>query len=146
VVDVGDDREVTDLHAVVSFGLSRRGSRARESLILCEAGASDKGRGAASAPPGSCACCERDGGNSSGRGMRAATMRGMWAEYRRQFVLTQVFIVFICVVLIWHYGKTWLDTLVALVVMELFAFAGAAWTARLRRKWNAKDDSLPLQR
>ena len=70
----------------------------------------------------------------------------MWEQYRKRFVLTQLFILSLSAVLKFYVKADWLNTIAAFVVMQFGAVIGAWWGARLSRKIEAKRDQLPLHR
>ena len=70
----------------------------------------------------------------------------MWEQYRKRFVLTQLFILSLSAVLKFYVKADWANTIAAFVVMQLGGVIGAWWGARLSRKILAKRDQLPLNR
>lgn len=70
----------------------------------------------------------------------------MWAYYRKTFLMTQTLVVLVSLALLLYWKVPFRAVLVYVMVMEIFAFFGAAWAERLRRKVQSAQDRLPLQR
>jgi uncharacterized membrane protein YfcA len=69
----------------------------------------------------------------------------MWAHYRKSLVVTQLFILFACVVSRWQ-GLNWGAIATMFVAMQIGALLGAAWGHRIRRKMRERQERLPLQK
>ena len=69
----------------------------------------------------------------------------MWDQYRRTFVLTQLFILVIVALLIFMAKAGRLNALLAFLFMQIAALVGAWWGTRLKRKIEAKREQLPLK-
>ena len=71
----------------------------------------------------------------------------MWEQYRKTFVLNQIFILAACAGAYFYIAPGSVITALAiLVMMELGSLAGAWWGARLKRKIEDNAKKLPLQR
>lgn len=74
----------------------------------------------------------------------------MWQQYKKTFFRTQAFILIVCALALWWRHVHPVAVLAIVVVMQGFAFVGAAWGARLARlirEQEARDrESLPLER
>jgi uncharacterized membrane protein len=70
----------------------------------------------------------------------------MWALYRRRFITTQSFILGVCLVMRFYFGKTWLLVGICFVVMQVFSIVGAAWGDTLAKRIEQSKDELPLNR
>jgi hypothetical protein len=68
-----------------------------------------------------------------------------WQQYKKTLLVTQVFILLVCVVLCVLAGLTFVGVLPYLLSMEVFSLIGTAWGLRLKRKVNAKLGRLPLE-
>jgi hypothetical protein len=79
-----------------------------------------------------------DGRSASSKNARAATRRtrrgAMWEQYKKTFVGQQLVIAVISVMVFQLSHHLLVPTLAFFGMMQLGAFAGAAWGARLRRK------------
>jgi uncharacterized membrane protein YdjX (TVP38/TMEM64 family) len=67
----------------------------------------------------------------------------MWEQYKKTAMATQVLIVIVCVALLTLLQVHPFGVAVVFIAMQLSAFVGAAWAARLKRKALAPD-ALPL--
>jgi uncharacterized membrane protein YfcA len=72
----------------------------------------------------------------------------MWEQYRKTLVITQLFIWAACASIYYFGGGqgSIVPVLVIFVIMQLGAFAGAAFGARMKAKMERARDALPLQR
>ena len=68
-----------------------------------------------------------------------------WQQYKKTALVTQVFILLVCVAIFFIGGVTFVGVLPYLLSMEIFALIGTAWGLRLKRKVNARLGRLPLQ-
>jgi hypothetical protein len=62
----------------------------------------------------------------------------MWEQYKKTFAGMQIAIAAMAAVIHVQVGQRWSITAVFVVAMQVAAFAGAAWAARLRRKIQAR--------
>jgi hypothetical protein len=62
----------------------------------------------------------------------------MWDQYKKTFAGMQIAIAAMSAAIHVQIGGRWPVTAVFVVVMQVAAFAGAAWAARLRRKIQAR--------
>jgi len=62
----------------------------------------------------------------------------MWEQYRKNAVATQLFVITVCAMMLFFGGVAPVAVLVSLLVMEIGAVIGAAWGARLKRKFEAR--------
>ena len=67
----------------------------------------------------------------------------MWHHYRKTFIPTQILILIVCIVLTVVWKVPARAGAIYLLVMELFAFAGALWAANLRRRILRSQGTLP---
>ena len=67
----------------------------------------------------------------------------MWEQYKKTAVATQILILIVCVAMLTLLHVHPFGALVVFIAMELSAFVGAAWAARLKRK-SLPTDALPL--
>ena len=71
----------------------------------------------------------------------------MWEQYRKTLVITQLFIWAACASIFYFGGGgSVVPVLAIFVIMQLGAFAGAAFGARVKAKMDRARDALPLQR
>jgi hypothetical protein len=70
----------------------------------------------------------------------------MWKQYRKTFVVTQLFIVVLCIGAYLFAKVPMIAVLFTFVVMQVFGFLGAAWAASLRRRMDRQANTLPLTR
>ena len=70
----------------------------------------------------------------------------MWEHYKKTLVVSQLLIVGFCAAL-WYYRDPGpLVLLMMFLTMQAASFLGAAFADRLKRKADAQDKELPLQR
>jgi hypothetical protein len=67
----------------------------------------------------------------------------MWEQYKKTALATQVLILIVCAAMLALLKVHPFGVIIVFISMELSAFVGAAWAARLKRK-TSPSDTLPL--
>ena len=64
----------------------------------------------------------------------------MWQQYKKTFFRTQAFILVVCALAVWALHVHPAAVLATFLVMQAFAFVGAAWGAGLTRRLQEHED------
>jgi len=66
----------------------------------------------------------------------------MWAEYRKKFIFTQIFILGMLIALRVGQHYPWQALVFAFLVLQFFGFMGVRWSMRMKRRLQAEPQLL----